>query len=207
MNKTRKNKKIKNNAIIIAGDYTAAQGFSMTLGALSSWGYNIDILGAFKKSGDSFRTAVHVHENKNGYVPTGGTYTEYRGYDVNTNVSIDTALNKINNYKIVIITGGRSPEFARNDPKIIKFIKKCYSDKNKIIGAVCHGPQIIISTNLKNIPMSGSDLIKQEIILSNNIWKSNSVVKTKIDNCTLITSPISKTGEWLYTIMNTAKTL
>lgn len=54
---------------------------------------------------------------------------------------------KIKDYDAIIIPGGSSPEALRLDSNILDFVKGA-NVKKKIIAAICHGPQILISAEL-----------------------------------------------------------
>jgi len=50
-------------------------------------------------------------------------------------------------YDAVVIPGGFSPDILRREPKVTEFIKDMYN-KNKVIGAICHSPWLVISAGI-----------------------------------------------------------
>lgn len=62
---------------------------------------------------------------------------------------------KEDNYDAVIIPGGFAPDPLRINKKVISFVGKMYK-KGKIVAAICHGPQVLISTDA----VEGTDIIK-----------------------------------------------
>jgi len=57
---------------------------------------------------------------------------------------------KIAEYDLLVIPGGRSPEHLRLEaPEVTKLIKK-FDDEGKVISAICHGPQLLISAGILN---------------------------------------------------------
>jgi protease I len=54
---------------------------------------------------------------------------------------------KSSDYDAVVIPGGSSPENLRLDANVLKFVTEINESK-KMIGAICHGPQILASADL-----------------------------------------------------------
>ncbi|MBS7610717.1 type 1 glutamine amidotransferase [Candidatus Bathyarchaeota archaeon] len=49
----------------------------------------------------------------------------------------------------IIIPGGFSPDALRITPEVLELVRKAY-ERGKIIAAICHGPQVLISAGLVN---------------------------------------------------------
>ncbi|MBF0298042.1 MAG: type 1 glutamine amidotransferase [Oligoflexia bacterium] len=66
-------------------------------------------------------------------------------YEINANKE----LNEINpsDYKALILPGGKAPEKIRHEEKAQEIAKAFFKD-NKLVAAICHGPQILITANL-----------------------------------------------------------
>ena len=64
-------------------------------------------------------------------------------------------------YDAVIIPGGFAPDFLRCDPKVLSFLATMHR-QGKIVAAICHGPQVLISTDA----VEGTDIIKGRKICS-----------------------------------------
>lgn len=61
------------------------------------------------------------------------------------------------NYDAVIIPGGFAPDWLRTNRKVLSFVAGMYK-KGKVVAAICHGPQVLISTDA----VEGTDLIRGE---------------------------------------------
>ncbi|MGC9203319.1 MAG: DJ-1/PfpI family protein [Thermoproteota archaeon] len=54
---------------------------------------------------------------------------------------------KSEEFDAVVIPGGFSPDALRINSEVLEFVKDAYN-KGKIIAAICHGPQVLISAGL-----------------------------------------------------------
>ncbi len=68
-----------------------------------------------------------------------------KGHEVEANKTFE----EINpeDYDILIIPGGKAPEAIRSNP-IVKKIVKYFFGQDKLIAAICHGPQVLINAGL-----------------------------------------------------------
>lgn len=64
-------------------------------------------------------------------------------------VAVDKALSEVrpDDYGILIIPGGKAPEFLRKNENALS-IARHFFDRKKPVAAICHGPQILISAGL-----------------------------------------------------------
>ena len=64
-------------------------------------------------------------------------------------VRVGTTANKveINTFDAVIIPGGYAPDKMRLHQSMIDLVKKAY-DQGKVVAAICHGPQLLISADI-----------------------------------------------------------
>lgn len=67
------------------------------------------------------------------------------GYEVEVNKTIEEV--KPDAYDILILPGGKAPEYIRKE-KYAYDIAKHFFEKNKPVAAICHGPQTLISAGL-----------------------------------------------------------
>ncbi len=67
------------------------------------------------------------------------------GYKVPANLSIEEVAPEV--YDLLILPGGKAPSVLRENSKVLEVVKAFYS-AGKPIGAICHGPQILISAGL-----------------------------------------------------------
>jgi protease I len=54
---------------------------------------------------------------------------------------------KPEDFDAVVIPGGFSPDALRVNSEVLEFVKETYN-KGKIVAAICHGPQVLISAGL-----------------------------------------------------------
>lgn len=67
-------------------------------------------------------------------------------------------------FDAVVIPGGFSPDALRTNPEVLEFVKEAYS-KGRIIAAICHGPQVLISAGLvKGKRVTGYVAVKDDLI-------------------------------------------
>lgn len=67
-------------------------------------------------------------------------------------------------YDVIILPGGFAPEKVRLQPLVLEFLKIANAQK-KIIGAICHGPQILMSAGLcKGKNMTAFVGVKDDLI-------------------------------------------
>jgi len=78
-----------------------------------------------------------------------GSKKNYRGKRGNASVSVDTTADKVKaeDFAAVIIPGGYAPDKMRRDQAMIDLVKKAY-ELGKVVAAICHGPQMLISANI-----------------------------------------------------------
>jgi protease I len=78
-----------------------------------------------------------------------GSKKSYRGKRGNASVSVDTTADKVKaeDFAAIIIPGGYAPDRMRHDPAMVELVKKAY-ELGKVIAAICHGPQLLISANI-----------------------------------------------------------
>jgi len=74
-----------------------------------------------------------------------------------------TDTEKVEEYNGVFIPGGYAPDRFRRDKDTVSFVRKMY-EKNKVIGAICHGPWLLISAKIiKGKNITGFYSIKDDI--------------------------------------------
>jgi len=78
-----------------------------------------------------------------------GSKKSYRGKRGNASVSVDTTADKVKveDFAAIIIPGGYAPDKMRRDPSMVELVKKAY-ELGKVVAAICHGPQLLISANV-----------------------------------------------------------
>jgi len=78
-----------------------------------------------------------------------GSRESYRGKKGTVTIKADVAADKVSakDFDAVIIPGGYAPDKMRLYQSMIDLVRKAY-DLGKVIAAVCHGPQLLISADI-----------------------------------------------------------
>ncbi len=78
-----------------------------------------------------------------------GSKDSYQGKKKTTKITVDTTADKIDitRFDAVIIPGGQAPDKMRLHQPMIDLVKRA-NNAGKVIAAVCHGPQLLISANM-----------------------------------------------------------
>jgi protease I len=74
-----------------------------------------------------------------------GSITGIHGYEVRvdkTFAQIDSA-----DYTLLVLPGGKAPATIRDDPAV-KAVVRAFFAAGKPVGAICHGPQVLVSAGL-----------------------------------------------------------
>jgi protease I len=106
---------------------------------------------------------------------------EYTGKQKQATVMADTTPNMmdIGDYDVLFIPGGYAPDKMRLRPIMIDLVKK-FNDAGKLIAALCHGPQVLISAGLvKGRRMTSWPSIAIDLKNAGAIWVDEPVVIDK----------------------------
>lgn len=88
-----------------------------------------------------------------------------RGKRGDVTVIADELVRNVNvqGYTGLYIPGGKAPSKIRDDPDVLKIVREAY-DKGLQIGAVCHGPQVLISAGIvKNKTLTSHPAVGREL--------------------------------------------
>ncbi|HMU65229.1 MAG: DJ-1/PfpI family protein [Nitrosomonas sp.] len=127
----------KKKILMLVGDYVEDYEAMVPFQALQIIGHIVHTVCPDKKSGDTVRTAVHDFEGDQ-------TYSEKPGHLFRLNSSFSKI--KVEQYDALIIPGGRSPEYIRLNPKVIKIVQY-FAQQGKPIAAICHGAQLLVAAD------------------------------------------------------------
>lgn len=127
----------KKKILMLVGDYVEDYEVMVPFQALQMVGHIVHAVCPDKKSGDTVRTAVHDFEGDQ-------TYSEKPGHLFRLNASFSKI--RVAQYDALIIPGGRSPEYIRLNPKIIKTVQH-FAEQSKPIAAICHGAQLLVAAD------------------------------------------------------------
>jgi len=103
-----------------------------------------------------------------------GTITGKHGYSAEANLSLLDVDPDI--YHVLILPGGKAPAVLRKEPKALAIVQNFF-DQNKLVAAICHGPQILISAGLmQGRVATGYKSIAKELKEAGAIYKDKEVV-------------------------------
>ena len=112
---------------------------------------------------------------------------------------LDTNNIDINLYNLLILPGGaKAIEYLRQDQHILDIIKE-FNDKKILIGSICHGAQLLISSKIvKNLKLTGYYSLKDDI----NNAGAEFVDAPFVKDGNIISSPHYKyLGDWMKAIL------
>ncbi|MBS3815189.1 MAG: type 1 glutamine amidotransferase [Hadesarchaea archaeon] len=105
-------------------------------------------------------------------------------HDYSTKVHLKAEEVNPSEYDFLIIPGGKAPAKLRKNEKILD-IARDFSNENKLIAAICHGPQILISADLmegrkatsyesvkSELVEAGANYVDQEVVIDKNLITS-----------------------------------
>jgi protease I len=78
-----------------------------------------------------------------------GSKQNYKGKRGSATITVDTTADKVKakDFDAVIIPGGYAPDKMRLHQPMIDLVRKVHDD-GKIVAAICHGPQLLISADI-----------------------------------------------------------
>ena len=114
------------------------------------------------------------------------TFTEKPGHNFTINADFERI--KVDEYIGLYIPGGRSPEYLRLNPRVIKIVRY-FMSKNKPVAAICHGPQILSTANvLRRRKATAYPSVGPEIMLAGGAYIPVESDEVVVDR-NLVTSP------------------
>lgn len=104
------------------------------------------------------------------------------GYQVEANLTVDEV--NPDSYDLLVLPGGKAPQALRDNKKVQEIVK-AFMKAGKTIGAICHGPQILVSAGLLQgrratcyrtvsgeLKEAGAEYIDQEVVVDKNLITS-----------------------------------
>ena len=193
--------KLNNKILVITGD--AGESFEILYAThrLQEAGYKTVIAAPAVRP---LNLVIHDFE------PGWDTYVERKGYLVESQISFDEVVP--DDYKAILIPGGRAPEYLRNDPRVISITKEFYNS-GKYVFAICHGVQILLTAGLVNekkiacyehvrfevescggIYVTPDEAIKDGRIVTGKTWQSHPQFYKIVLNCLKETEQVPMPG-------------
>jgi protease I len=140
-------------AFVLGDDFEDSE-FRIPYDGLKASGHEIDILG----------------------VEAGATVSGKKGKE---KVTIDKAVGDVDarTYDALVIPGGYSPDHLRMDAGMVSFVGDM-AKGNKLIAAVCHGPQLLIEANVvRSKTMTSWPSVKTDLINAGARWVDQEVAR------------------------------
>lgn len=143
--------------LILAGDYADDFEIMVPFSVLKIFGCETHVVCPGRSKGDFIKTAVHYISKEDWELAMKGkpvTYSESLGHPFMLRHDFDwkNIESEVESYDGLIIPGGRAPEYLSLLPEVQKVVAH-FIEKNKPIGAICHGAQVLTYADayLKNI--------------------------------------------------------
>lgn len=115
-----------------------------------------------------------------------GSKQSYKGKRGSATIAVDTTADKVKpeDFDAIIIPGGYAPDKMRLYQSMIDLVKKAH-DEGKVIAAICHGPQLLISADIVkghrvtsrpsivvDLKNAGATWVDEPVVRDNNIITS-----------------------------------
>lgn len=81
-------------------------------------------------------------------------------------------------YDVLMIPGGGAPKTIRSNQVALQIVKTFFNS-NKIVAAICHGPQILVSANVvhgRHLTSYKRDDVPEEVNNAGGMWEDKEVV-------------------------------
>ena len=104
----------------------------------------------------------------------GAQYIGKNGYPCVTDVSISET--NSDDFSGLVCAGGWMPDKLRRDPKVLQITRE-FAESDRLVAAICHGGWIPISAQVyRDVRVTGSPGIKDDLVNAGAIWEDTSVV-------------------------------
>ena len=159
--------------LLVAGDATESLDTWYPYHRLREEGMEVHIGAPAKKV---LNSVIHDFE------PGWDTYVEKPGYRIPADVAF--AEIKPGDYDAIILSGGRAPEYLRNDPRLQEIVRH-FVERRKPIAALCHGSLILAAVDAvrghtiatyaalaPDIERAGGKFTDAEVVVEDNLVTS-----------------------------------
>lgn len=165
--------------LMLAGDFVEDYELMVPYQALSMLGYRVDVVCPGKVAGDRVRTAIHDFEGDQ-------TYSEKPGHNFTLNAAFAEV--ESNNYRGLIIPGGRAPEYLRLNPLVLNLVRS-FHESGRPIAAICHGLQVLAAADvLRGCKCTAYPACAPEVRLAGGVYVDLPVDGVCVDG-PLVTAP------------------
>jgi deglycase len=108
-----------------------------------------------------------------------GSKKVYRGKRGSAEVTVDTTADKVeaSQFDAIIVPGGYAPDKMRLHQSMVDLVRKAHAE-GKIIAAVCHGPQLLISADIvKGRHVTSWPSVEVDLKNAGAIWVDEPMVR------------------------------
>ena len=100
-----------------------------------------------------------------------------RGQKIKVDLEYREALEKLNEFDVLVLPGGRGPERARQYPEAVEIVKRMAGAGKPVI-AICHGPLLLVSAGvLKGRRVTGYPGIRDDLVNAGAIYVDEPAVR------------------------------
>jgi protease I len=151
--------------LLIAGDATESLDTWYPYHRLREEGIEVHIGAPAKKV---LNSVIHDFE------PGWDTYVEKPGYRIPADIAFADI--EPEDYDAIILSGGRAPEYLRNDPQLQKIVRHFVARK-KPIAALCHGSLILAAVDaVRGCTVATYEALAPDIERAGGTFKNTEVV-------------------------------
>ncbi|HIQ31557.1 MAG TPA: type 1 glutamine amidotransferase [Aquifex aeolicus] len=105
--------------------------------------------------------------------PKMGEYRGKRGMSFKPDLTVEDVVHE--DFDCVFIPGGYAPDRLRRYTKVLNLVKRHY-DEGRLVGAVCHGPWVLISAGIiRGKRVTGYSAIKDDLINAGAVYTGEPV--------------------------------
>lgn len=179
---------VKKRILMIVGDFAEDYEVMVPLQALQMVGHVVHVVCPNREDGEQVITAIHDFGDED-------TYSERRGHNFTLNETFDDI--EVSDYDALILPGGRAPEYLRLQEEVIEMVRH-FSDENKPIAAICHGPQILISADvIRGKRCTGYPSLEDDIRNAGGEWVDIDINDALVDENLVTAQAWTAHPEWL----------
>jgi protease I len=165
--------------LMLVGDYVEDYEVMVPYQALLMVGHSVHAVCPNKKTGDKIRTAIHDFEGDQ-------TYSEKPGHNFTLNATFDDVAP--GNYDVLVLPGGRAPEYLRLNPKVVQMVRH-FAQAKKPIAAICHGVQLLTAAGVvEGKGCTAYPAVGPEVRSAGGKWIDTPVDQAHVDG-NLVTAP------------------
>lgn len=150
--------------LILARDGTSGGHLDYGRFRMMEEGFDVTVAAPVKKP---IQTVVHYPQTIIEYPKEGPIvgYYERPGYVVQADAAFDDI--DPSTFEGLLIPGGRGPEYLQKNRRCLEIVRY-FVDSGKPVGALCHGPLLLVAAGVTGKRMSCVELIEPDVIASGN---------------------------------------